>query len=135
MRGTLVRLILSGVILLLPFCALAEGAVRLLECSIEEACDPTGSCRPDFGDVVFSMEPLKLDADGSGSYLISYDMSNITQKSDMEAKSFAGPFLWNLDREMHTLLANSETNFLWHRLSLTPNPESSIYFLGCEFTQ
>ena len=131
MRGAIARLFLSGVFSLLPLTSLAEGAMRVLECSFDQLCDSTAACKPASGAVVFNMEPLKLDDNGAGSYEVSY----ADNKLEMEAMSFAGPFFWNTEGEMHTLLANSESRFLWHRLALSSKPEANMQFLHCTFTQ
>jgi hypothetical protein len=130
-RGAITRLFLSGVFSLVPLTSLAEGAMRVLECSFDQLCDSTAACKPASGAVVFNMEPLKLDDNGAGSYEVSY----ADKKLEMEAMSFAGPFFWNTEGEMHTLLANSEIRFLWHRLNLSSKPEANMQFLHCTFTQ
>ncbi len=135
MRSALTRQLFAGIFLLSPLSALAEGAVRVLECTIEQTCDLAASCNPDSGDISFNMEPIKLAADGAGSYLIRYEFSGSTFQADMEARSFAGPFMWDIYEDRNTLLANSEYRFLWHKLSLSPVPQSDIHFLACEFTQ
>ena len=131
MRCSLTAFFLSGLILVAPASAWAEGALRLLECRLQQACDSSATCEPADGEVEFSMEPLELDANGSGSYNINYD----DNEAEMQARSFAGPFLWTVNGEMHSLLANSETSFLWHRLAFEPTPEATITFMACEFTQ
>ncbi len=135
MRSALARQLLFCIILLSPLPGLAEGAVRVLQCALEQTCDPAGSCNQDSGDFTFNMEPINLAANGAGSYLISYDLGDQSYQADMEARSFAGPFMWNIDEDMNTLLANSEYRFLWHQLSLSSAPQSEIHFLRCEFTQ
>ena len=116
---------------LLPITALAEGALRILQCSLDQRCDGEISCSPESGDVVFNMEPVMLDDKGAGSYEITYEEN----QSVMTAMSFAGPFFWRTEGEMHTLLANSESRFLWHKLSLSPQPIASMQFIDCAFTQ
>jgi hypothetical protein len=130
-RGAIARLILAGIFILAPLSTLAEGAMRVLECSFDQLCDSRANCKPASGAVVFNMEPLKLDDNGAGSYEVSY----ADNKLEMEAMSFAGPFFWNTEGEMHTLLANSESRFLWHRLNLSSKPEANMQFLHCTFTQ
>ena len=123
--------ILGIVFMIFAIEVLAEGAVRVLECSVEEACDAGGACEPAKGEVVFEMSPLKLDAMGAGSYDLDYGDVQVS----MEARSFAGPFLWTDAGKTHTLLANSETSFLWHRLAFEPAPAAEMLFLSCNFTQ
>jgi len=130
-RGTITLMIFAGTFILTPLPTLAEGAMRILECSIEKQCDSSVACTPDSGDQVFNMEPIMLDETGAGSYQISYANNSY----EMKAMSYAGPFIWNTGGETHTLLANSETKFLWHRLSFSAKPEASIQFLNCAFTQ
>ncbi len=72
-----------------------------------------------------------LDETGAGSYQVSY----ANNRYEMKAMSYAGPFTWDTGGEIHTLLANSETKFLWHRLKLSAKPEASMQFLNCAFTQ
>ena len=111
--------------------ALAEGAVRLLECSMHRACDGGGHCEPATGEVSFTMEPVDLEAAGGARYLLSYGDA----RAEMRALSDTGPFVWTLDSERHALLASSETQWLWHRLELGPVPEATILFLECAFRQ
>lgn len=131
MRRALIRPLITGLLLLQPLYAWAEGAVRVLACTIDLACDAAGACTPAGGEVVFTMAPEQVADDGSGTYRISYG----DEAAAMEARSFAGPFLWTLGDESHTLLANSETRFLWHRLALDAGPEADVIFMVCEFTQ
>lgn len=122
---------MAGAFILTPLPTLAEGAMRVLECSIEKQCDSSASCTPDSGELVFNMEPIKLDENGAGSYEVSY----ANNRYEMKAMSYAGPFIWNTGGDTNTLLANSETKFLWHRLTLSSNPEANMQFLNCAFTQ
>ena len=135
MRSALTRQLFAGIFLLSPLSVLAEGAVRVLECTIEQTCDSAASCNPDSGDISFNMEPIKLAADGAGNYLIRYEFNGSAFQADMEARSFAGPFMWDIDEDRNTLLANSEYRFLWHRLSISPMPQSGTHYLACDFTQ
>ena len=107
--------------------AWAEGAVRTLDCRITQACLATGACAAASDAVNFRMTPENLREDGSGNYQISYR----DVQASMEATSYAGPFYWTTDSERNTLLASSETQFLWHRLVLDATPEASVYFLEC----
>lgn len=109
----------------------AEGAARELACIINMDCDASGACRPANREISFRMEPLTVSDDASGTYLIRYEDS----EARMQSLSFAGPFHWATDKEMNTLLASSETDFLWHHLALQPVPEASIRFMRCRFTQ
>ena len=77
------------------------------------------------------MQPVDAGDDGSGHYRISYADVN----AEMDAQSYAGPFFWTLAKERDTLLASSETLFLWHQLTLDPVPEATIRFLTCAFRQ
>ena len=77
------------------------------------------------------MEPDALGSGGAGRYSLSY--GDIT--SAMQALSDSGPFLWNRSGERNALLASSETDWLWHQLTLAPAPASTIRFLRCEFQQ
>jgi len=122
-------------LLLLPLAALAhvamgEGAARSFNCRITQTCDAAGRCQRADGEVSFRMAPESLAPDGSGTYQISYR----DEQASMEARSFAGPFYWTTDSERNSLLASSETEFLWHRLKLASAPEAEIHFLTCAVT-
>lgn len=119
--------ILLGLCALLPGIALAEGAVRLLNCEVSQTCTAQGQCSDDSGSVSFRLEPLKLDSLGAGQYRLLYEGADV----DMQAGSEAGPFVWARDEERHALLASSETLFLWHRLKLADGPTAEIHFLSC----
>jgi hypothetical protein len=116
---------------LVPALAGSEGAVRILDCSIEQVCNAAGNCRPGSGLVTFRTEPVSLRADGSGTYALSYG----DVEAEMEAQSPAGPFFWTVGNERDTLLASSETQFLWHQLTFELVPEATIRFLQCAFRQ
>lgn len=120
-----------GVSVLLAGEVLAEGAVRTLDCSLARLCDASGSCVAETGEIVFRMEPTDVSADGSGRYTLSYRDTSVA----MTALSSAGPFVWTTGQDRHTLLASSERQFLWHRLTLAPAPEADIRFLVCTFSQ
>lgn len=109
----------------------AEGATRVLDCTLNRACDASGACNPESAHLVFRMEPIETHADGSGRYTLRYGDDH----AEMQAMSFAGPFLWALPTERDSLLVSSETKFLWHRLVLEPAPVATIHFLTCEFRQ
>ena len=114
-------------LLMLPHLAWAEGAVRVLDCKVMQTCDASGACEATSDEVTFRLTPKSLQEDGSGQYEISYrDI-----QASMEATSYAGPFYWTNGTERNTLLASSETHFLWHRLALDPAPQASINFLDC----
>ena len=120
-----------GLAALLSGGVLAEGAVRLLDCTATQACDAAGACEAASEQVRFRMEPVETGVDGAGRYALHYGES----ESEMQAISEAGPFFWTAGTQRHTLLANSETSFLWHRLRLDTAPEASVLFLRCEFQQ
>lgn len=115
----------------LPVGALAEGAVKLLDCQVLRACDAAGVCADAPASVSFRMEPIELEIAGAGRYRVIY----ADKEAEMSAMSDAGPFLWSIDRERHALIASSETQWLWHQLTLTPMPEATIRFLSCTFQQ
>lgn len=116
-----------GLVLLLPGMVSAEGAVRVLTCTITRVCDAAGRCGAGSGQVAFRMEPIETGADGSGSYTLSYE----NNETEMQALSLAGPYVWTAGTERNTLLASSETAFLWHRVKFEPTPEGTIRFLSC----
>ncbi len=111
--------------------ARAEGAVKLLECDIVRVCDASGSCDAGSGDVRFRMEPVELAVGGAGSYRISYGEF----QSPMQAMSDVGPFVWMADSERNTLIASSDTEWLWHELELGAAPRATVRFLSCTFQQ
>jgi hypothetical protein len=117
--------------LLVPCGVSAEGAVRQIECTVVRTCDARGECVPSSGEAAFRLEPIQTFADGSGRYTILYGES----RAEAQAFSDAGPFVWNVGTERHALLASSETDFLWHRLSVDAHPEAEIRFMRCVFGQ
>lgn len=128
------RLAGSSILILaawLPSAAWAEGAVRLLDCTVTRVCSADGDCKPGTGRVSFRMEPVETDADGSGRYALSYG----DVEADMRALSAAGPFFWTLAQQRNTLIASSDTQFLWHELELEAAPEATVRFLTCTLSQ
>jgi hypothetical protein len=124
--------VIRGLVLaVLPVAALAEGAVKQLACEVVQICDGGGNCESAAGDVHFRMEPVSLDAVGGGEYTISYESTQVA----MQASSDIGPFVWSVGTERHALLASSETEWLWHRLSLAAGPEATVRFLVCALQQ
>jgi len=107
----------------------AEGGVKVLDCRVARVCDGAGRCEPGAGTVTFRMEPKELGAGGVGRYTLRYGGTS----ADMDARSEAGPFEWSLGSERHALLASSETQWLWHALTLEPEPTATIRFLLCSF--
>lgn len=122
---------LLAALVLQPCIAMAEGAVRILDCEVTRRCDEAGVCEAAGERMAFRMEPGSLDQNGAGRYELSYD----EVRTGMEALSYAGPFTWSTGTERHTLLANSETQFTWHRLALEPAPAATIRFLSCALEQ
>lgn len=118
-------------LMLAPGSVLAEGAVKLLTCRTATVCDAAGNCEQSAGEVEFRMEPLELEAGGAGTYRIAYGAT----EHDMTALSEVGPFFWVSDQERHTLMASSNTEWLWHRLSIVPTPSAAIRFMQCAFQQ
>ncbi|PXF31172.1 hypothetical protein WH50_11045 [Pokkaliibacter plantistimulans] len=116
--------------------ALAEGRLRILDCQITRHCDGAGQCAAGGEKVVFQMAPQHLDEGGAGSYQLSYGAPGQGEvKLPMTATSYAGPFLWSMAEERDTLLASSESLFLWHQLRLTPTPQATVSFLSCTLRQ
>ena len=128
---SLVRFSFTASLIALSSAALAEGAVRVLDCSVVQRCDASGKCEAASDKRTFRMEPVNLQDDGSGSYVMVFN----DKKTDMQALSFAGPFYWSTTEERNTLLVSSETEFLWHQLTLTPTPSAHINYMRCKFTQ
>jgi hypothetical protein len=114
-------------ILLLPAPASAEGARRFFDCEVQQLCDAAGQCDAAATPVLFTLEPLAVASNGAGSYRLTYDNDTV----EMDALAEAGPFRWTLGAEHHTLLASSETRFLWHQLDLSGTPSARIAFLAC----
>jgi hypothetical protein len=121
----------ASVLTLIPGAMLAEGAVRVLDCNAVRVCDAAGSCEPAAGETRFLMEPQALDSSGAARFTLSYG----DVRADMEAMSDVGPFLWTAGSERHALLVSSETQWLWHRLTLEPAPVATVAFLECTFAQ
>jgi hypothetical protein len=127
---------LPGLLLASVCCALApgsasgEGAVKHLACTLERVCDAAGRCEDASGELAFTMAPISLAPDGAGSYTISY----ADVEADMQARSELGPFYWNVGAERHALLISSETQWLWHTLTLQGAPVATIRFLVCSLT-
>lgn len=120
-----------SVTLLLPAAAWSEGAVKIFDCTVAQVCDGAGSCEAGSGHVTFRLEPVELEADGSGRYALSYD----NHQAEAQAMSDLGPFFWTLGEERDTLLISSRTEFVWHRLALGPTSEATVRFLTCSFQQ
>src|SRR3970040_1277640 len=106
------RVAALGFIGLLAGAAWPEGAVRFLDCTAARVCDGAGNCQAESMQATFRMEPTETRADGSGTYTLSYGDA----QAEMEAVSDAGPFFWTVGTQRNTLLASSETEFLWARL-------------------
>jgi len=122
------------VVALIPFPAgvgRAEGAVRLLECTVVRVCDGAGKCAAAPDVVTFRMEPVEIGPDGSGPYTLRYG----DVEAAMTASAETGPFVWSVGQERHALLVSSERDFLWHRLVGEPAPAATVRFLRCEFRQ
>jgi len=132
-HGASIRRMLSALCLtgLMPAAVQGEGAVRLLECTVVKECDAAGLCETASTQVMFRMEPVEIGTDGSGRYSLRYG----DVEAAMDARSAAGPFFWTVGNQWDTLLASSETEFLWHRLTFAPAPSASIQFLSCAFRQ
>jgi hypothetical protein len=113
----------------LPGFVSAEGAVRVLECTVTTVCDAAGRCADATEPLSFRIEPLDVSATGPARYAISYGET----RAEMQALTEAGPFFWVHGSERATLLASSETQWLWHRLALEPQPLATVSFLTCAF--
>ena len=122
---------LFTLLILAPSLVLAEGAVRILSCEAVSACDADLQCRDESLQVTFRMEPVDLDLTNAGTYVIRYDDT----EASMHGLSYAGPFYWLSDNRMNTLVASSETRFLWHRLDLSTAPVATIRNMDCRFLQ
>jgi hypothetical protein len=130
-RRILAALSAVGGIALLPSAVWGEGAVRLLDCTVVRVCDTAGMCETGAGAVSFRMEPVQVGPDGTGRYELEYGDTKVA----MNSLSDIGPFVWTAGAERNTLLASSETNFLWHRLSLDAVPAATVRFLACTIRQ
>ncbi len=119
---------LLSAMLLLPTAVLAEGAHRYFDCMVTLLCDEAGACEASSESLTFHLAPLDAGQDGSGRFMLSYQNKEVA----MQSLSDAGPYSWRFDNERHTLLASSETDFLWHQLILDDRPESRIRYLRCE---
>lgn len=131
MHEKLVPLLAASAAMLSPAALRAEGATRVLDCTAVRVCDAAGSCEPASAETRFRMEPQALDSSGAARFTLSYG----DVRADMDARSDVGPFLWNVGTERHALLVSSETQWLWHRLTLEPAPAATVAFLECSFEQ
>lgn len=131
MREKLLPLLAASMVTLLPNAIRAEGAVRVLACNTVRVCDAAGSCELAAGATRFRMEPQALDPTGAARFALRYD----DVRADMSAMSDVGPFFWSAGTERHALLVSSETQWLWHRLTLEPTPAATVAFLECSFEQ
>ena len=111
--------------------ASGEGAVRVLDCTTSRICDAAGNCEPEAAERTFRWEPIQTQADGAGTYTLTDGDTEVP----MQALSDAGPFFWSVGSQRNTLLVSSETQFVWHRLTLEPVPEGTVAFLTCAFRQ
>jgi hypothetical protein len=127
----LASLSVLGCVALLPNAGRGEGAARLLECTVVRVCNAAGSCETASAAVAFRMEPVQVGPDGSGRYELHYGET----ATAMDALSDIGPFVWTIGEERNTLLASSDTQFLWHRLKLDPVPAATVRFLTCTIRQ
>src|SRR5690606_36033248 len=116
---------------MVPCAGWAEGAVRQLDCTTVRICDAAGLCESGSGQTSFRMEPSSLDPDGAGSYALSYGNIQV----GMKAITQAGPFFWINGNERNTLVASSETAFLWHSFTIDQEPDSEVRFLTCRLHQ
>jgi len=123
-------LLLIACCALVPGIAAAEGAVKILACTLARICDGAGVCEDASGELGFRMAPISLAPGGAGSYKINYE----DVEADMQAGSELGPFYWNVGAQRHALLISSETRWLWHTLSVEPAPAATIRFLVCSLT-
>lgn len=124
---TLIRNILILLCACFSSSAWAEGAHRYFDCRVTLLCNAAGVCASASEILSFHLAPLDADESGSGSYTLSY----LDQEVEMRSLSYAGPYVWQIGTVRHTLLASSETKFLWHQLSLETQPTSSIRYLQC----
>jgi hypothetical protein len=116
---------------LLPAAVMAEGAVRVLACEVQQQCDAAGQCESRQQVLEFRMEPKSLNADGSGEFRLQYR----DKQMPMRSLSEAGPFVWSDGQDRYTVLASSETQFLLHTLTLDDKPHATIQFMRCSFRQ
>lgn len=117
---------------LLPLAALAEGSPRRFDCTITQSCDAKGDCKSSDESISLYLDPVQIDADGSGTYTISYGDKDAT---NVQTLSEAGPFYWTLPSERNTLLISGDKEVLWHRVMLGAAPSTSIDFMRCSFRQ
>jgi hypothetical protein len=127
----LVSLSMLGCVALLPSAGWGEGAVRLFDCTVVQVCNSAGSCEGGSGSVAFRMEPVQVGPDGGGRYELRYEDTEVA----MDALSDAGPFVWAVGEERNTLLVSSETQLLWHQLTLAPVVAATVRFLTCTIRQ
>lgn len=131
LHDALVRMSALVLTSVLPGFVHAEGAVRVLECTVTMVCDAAGQCAGAAEPVSFRIEPLEVAETGPARYAINHGET----QAEMQALTDAGPFFWMHGSERATLLASSETQWVWHRLVLEPRPSATISFLTCAFRQ
>jgi hypothetical protein len=115
----------------------AEGAVRIFDCNLTQVCDAAGSCQSTTDSITFRMAAVTLVSAGGGQYLLSH---GDRRELPMQAMSEIGPFVWSDSTagadgtdtdQRNTLVISSETQLLWHTLSLAASPSSNIRYMNC----
>jgi hypothetical protein len=127
----LASLSVLGCVALLPSAGWGEGAVRLFDCTVVQVCNSAGRCEEGSDAVAFRMEPVEVGPDGGGRYDLKYEET----EAAMDALSDAGPFVWVVGGQRNTLLVSSETQMLWHQLTLNSAPVATVRFLTCTIRQ
>lgn len=140
-RRQALQLAAMPTLLCLSLAAGAEGAVRIFDCKVIRQCDAAALCAETSGQVAFRMEPVTLDASGAGSYRLSHGSRN---ELSMQALSDIGPFVWSdsaaaadgaVTDQRNTLVISSETQLLWHTLSLAVPPSAVVRYMDCKLQQ
>lgn len=110
----------------------AEGNRSVFQCTGLTSCNEDGVCVDDQTEVEFAFAPLDVNPDGAGTYELTYNgMTTWARKTGWNA-----PAIWWIDTKtvdsLHSLMAASQTNMVWHRLDLSEPQGSQTRFLECE---
>ncbi|WP_407493277.1 hypothetical protein [Pseudooceanicola sp. MF1-13] len=123
--------ILSILLMLLPFSALAEGARMVMDCQVTSRCDVDGTCVAADVPVQFELAPVSIDADGAGTYSVTA----MEETYEATAPSRAGPFVWDEGNgARYTLTLTSEDTAIGLMQDIkndTYAVDSKLIFMNC----
>lgn len=126
--------VLTILLILLPFPALAEGARMMLDCSVVTRCVADADCAPVSEDIYMEISPRETAEDGSGTYVVSW--RHVTSIARGESRT--GPFFWTQgEGRPHSLTLTSETTavMIQQNFNIDPQgPVATIDILECKVT-